>query len=308
MLNKRNFVLYLLITVFLTFGFSISLQNILADWKAPSQNPPLSNVSKPIFASSSAIQSITNMSGGTGLGLNINGPFVANDAYILGRIGAGTSTPKYPLSVGTQETGVYSPYNISIAGDMLVTGGTDRTWGLFKDNWSTAKIMLMNNGNIALMDGNVGIGSTSPMYPLTVRKASGGGSLGIDIGSYVTGGSYSDVGFFAKTDTAGGKGGFNFRTNAGGGYVDALTIHPTGNVGIKNTNPSAALSVTGNTTISGNLTVGGTITGTIPNACVNTCDPRNVRWGDSTKRSGMINICSYGGLSLIHISEPTRPY
>jgi len=48
MINKKIKAAYFIITVFLTLGLSISLQNLLAVWESPTENPPAGDVEAPL--------------------------------------------------------------------------------------------------------------------------------------------------------------------------------------------------------------------------------------------------------------------
>ena len=90
--NKFKLAAYLFITVILTLGLSISSQSLLADWQAPTGNPPTNNTAEPLDVSviGQAKQGglILNTSGGT------NGLIVSS-----GRVGIGTTTPLVKLEV-----------------------------------------------------------------------------------------------------------------------------------------------------------------------------------------------------------------
>ena len=96
---KKNikFAAYLLITVFLTLGFSLSLQSLLAAWQPPSAVAPSNNVPSPVYSTSSVSQII---SGGYGLG--VVGPFSAIDGTFSGNVGIGTMSPLGSLHVLSQ--------------------------------------------------------------------------------------------------------------------------------------------------------------------------------------------------------------
>ena len=48
MINKKIKAAYFIVTVFLTLGLSMSLQNLLAVWESPTENPPAGDVEAPI--------------------------------------------------------------------------------------------------------------------------------------------------------------------------------------------------------------------------------------------------------------------
>jgi len=62
-----------------------------------------------------------------------------------GRVGIGTNTPNNLLTVGTEN----NPFGVSSAGDIIVTGGTDNRWALYKPD-GTEKFVIDSSGNINL--------------------------------------------------------------------------------------------------------------------------------------------------------------
>lgn len=100
--------------------------------------------------------------------------------------------------------------------------------------------------------GNVGIGTTTPLYPLVIRRPGGSGAMGITINNDLSA-SGRDATFRILPDIAQSfLGGYLFKTNnAGSGEVDALAIAAAGNVGLSTTTPGTSLSIgnTGNNTI-----------------------------------------------------------
>jgi len=94
-------------------------------------------------------------------------PTTTGDVWIKGNVGIGTTNPNNRLSIGTQA----NPFGVSDAGDVVVTGGDDSRWALYKneDNSAIEKIAFETNGDISLLNGNVGIGTTAPGYTLTVN-------------------------------------------------------------------------------------------------------------------------------------------
>jgi len=104
--NKSlKFGTILIISIFLTLGFSISLQSLLAAWTAPAANPPLNDISDLLIGGS--------------LGVGVN-------AGIGGKIGIGTaitSTARMTMKATTSEEGLriissnYSPLAIRNTND-----------------------------------------------------------------------------------------------------------------------------------------------------------------------------------------------
>jgi hypothetical protein len=98
--------------------------------------------------------------------------------------------------------------------------------------------------------GYVGIGTTSPEYPLQVRRLGGAGSLGVTVDN-VLGGLNRDVEFVVKPDSSSAVGGFLFVSHNGVlGDVNALSIKETGNVGIGTTSPDSKLHLSSSATTS----------------------------------------------------------
>ena len=190
-----------------------------------------------------------------------------------GNVGIGTTSPGYKLDVigtgrfnnlyvgdGTTNTGLvltsggYIYPNSYTTNDNLVirgkgTGGVfvgygDGTGGLkVYDGSTTQQAQLGGTGNSWINNGNVGIGTTSPSYPLEVTRAGYTAYLG---------GNSSDV-----TDS-----GFKFYRNTGvinrpiltieNGISEVFRIEGNGNVGIGTTSPKNKLNVIGSGNFTGN--------------------------------------------------------
>ena len=149
------------------------------------------------------------------------------------------------------------------------------------DDW-----MIDTSGfNIFRLTGNVGIGTTSPAEALHVVTSDGStlyqmqGSNGYgfvikrdgDVGVVIdrvnnTAGRYSGIHFQSSGLSPGGD--WDVATRAGDRHLyftsmplgqHVMVLQSGGNVGIGTTNPSEKLDVSGNTHISGNLTVDGSI-------------------------------------------------
>jgi len=90
----------------------------------------------------------------------------------------------------------------------------------------------------------LGIGTTAPAYPLQVRRAGGGGSLGISIDG--VGSTDRTVQYFAIQDSASGAGaGHAFYYRPPSSTTDTLgfILDENGSIGIGTTSPSVALQV-----------------------------------------------------------------
>jgi len=65
----------LLIAIFLTFGITISFQNLFAAWSAPTVPPPSGTIASPVFSASAINQNINQVSGAGG-GLTVAGGII----------------------------------------------------------------------------------------------------------------------------------------------------------------------------------------------------------------------------------------
>ena len=102
----------------------------------------------------------------------------------------------------------------------------------------------------------LGIGTTAPAYPLQVRRAGGGGSLGISIDG--VGSTDRTVQYFAIQDSASGAGaGHAFYYRPPSSTTDTLgfILDENGSVGIGTTSPSTILHVKGSSNYNGILKI-----------------------------------------------------
>jgi hypothetical protein len=161
---------------------------------------------------------------------------------VAGNVGIGTSSPARPLDVnGTARLA---------DGAVLEWGGT--TTRISGSSSTNTLILATNNAERMRIDssGNVGIGTTSPVYKLVVSAA---GASGIEFGPAYSGTAnliqhYSRSGG-VYVDAVNDAAQHRFATSG----TERLRIDSSGNVGIGTSSPSADLSVGSITTSSGDV-------------------------------------------------------
>lgn len=100
-MKKSKIISYLLISVILTLGLSISFQSLLADWMAPTSNPPAGGMNEKIISSGHTgdLQSIV---GSLGIGEDFTVD-IANETFYVdssnNRVGLGTINPLEAVDV-----------------------------------------------------------------------------------------------------------------------------------------------------------------------------------------------------------------
>ena len=158
-------------------------------------------------------------------------------------LGIGTASPSYKLDV------------VSGNGDGIVYRTSTRSIGIGQISsepslfWGSGTPLTFFSGSELMRitsDGNVGIGTTSPNYPLQVRRAGGAGSLGISIDG--VGSTDRAVQYFAIQDSAAGVGaGHAFYYRGPSSTTDTLgyILDEVGYVGIGAASPDARLRVVG---------------------------------------------------------------
>ena len=154
-----KFLFSLILAVAVTFGLSVSLQTLLATWDAPSADPPAGNVSRPIWASSTAsgIQRIED-------NLVVEKDLYANYMETVGNFVVGNE-----LCLGAECQSNWGEYGDNL-GDHMATQNikliNDGTTGPARMNWLSGD--GGNEGVAVTADGRVGIGTSTPKTALVV--------------------------------------------------------------------------------------------------------------------------------------------
>ena len=188
-----------------------------------------------------------------------------------GNVGIGTTSPAYPLDVNgairalgaagylfSSNNNVYLRENY---GPQFGLGGSTSSWGANFINSNGTSVMYVRS------DGNVGIGTTSPISALTLAGSGNlnpspntGSQLNYPGESLTFVDTYNGANFelggiriVQPTGYYADRGNMVFTIGTGSfGTLDAVTIQsPTGNVGIGTTSPTATLDVAGNMKLSG---------------------------------------------------------
>jgi len=124
------------------------------------------------------------------------------------------------------------------------------TGEVFRADAASGAYRIVANQTGVIMNGNVGIGTTSPAYKLQVS----GGDIAIDFNRYLRGGSGGDWNLINLYN--GGTGDMEITMLNTGWYLrHNANATFAGNVGIGTTSPSVRLDISGSTVITGSLTV-----------------------------------------------------
>jgi len=227
-----------------------------------------------------------------------------------GNVGIGTTSPLNLLHVNTPTTQIalrvsqsnssrylaLNAYSVFTTGDDFQCGSDVGVIQLFTN--STARQTILNNGN-------VGIGTTSPGYPLDVRgyinASNGGGTANVYMG-------------------VSGEGAIIYENNAGG-----ISINSNDGAVSLNSDTGASLTVdsagTSNVTIgtyitfSGNAGFGGTYTPSFPIDCGGIINTKSLLFGNGVSTLKISNAFSQSGHgttidlnnSLAYLIAPSAP-
>jgi hypothetical protein len=179
-----------------------------------------------------------------------------------GNVGIGTTGPSGKLNVSntteqlrlSYDATHYSSFTTEGNGDLLISPSST---GTYFGTWGGSGSVLITNGIISAngtsnnyFAGNVGLGTTGPLYKLDILSPTNTAGLNIRYGRNTTQNDYASLVF---TDTTGGPiyneirsirnaGASSFdlafsQTNFGGSVTEAMRISTTGNVGIGTTAP-----------------------------------------------------------------------
>jgi len=189
--------------------------------------------------------------------LEINHSGNGNHLTILdgGNVGLGTTTPLAKLDIqGTQ--GQLFSVTDDLSGDIFSVADI-----------SGVPIMNVNSDGTSYFDGNVGIGTTSPLQKLSVVSDSNSqtdvsiGNTGNGVSRLYIDASNGDVSgsdyiWFGQNNDLTSEiqitqnaGSFNLKSSPGGSSQTNFTMTQAGNIGIGTTSPSTKLEVTGHVTI-----------------------------------------------------------
>jgi hypothetical protein len=210
----------------------------------------LSIASANVTTLTSASATITNL---LATSLTVSGnTFLATSS---GNVGIGTSSPssvsKIDIQIGTSTSNYGLQVRSYDAGtvDGSTTARVFRTVNSGAGNWANAQYdawshIWTKSASSELMrldsSGNLGIGTSSPAYPLQVRRAGGAGSLGVSIDS--VGATDRVVQYFSIQDDAAGVGAghaFYYRAPSSTTNTLGVLLDESGNLGIGTSSPAA---------------------------------------------------------------------
>jgi len=126
-MKKIKFLNLLIVSIFLTLGLSISLQNLLAQWASPTNNPPADQVDSIIFDTDSTDNIEVGMPAG-------NDFIVDGSINLTGEVYSGQDITSFQ-SVVSSIDGTVGVIPSLFHGEILA-GGNANNFLLFEDNAS----------------------------------------------------------------------------------------------------------------------------------------------------------------------------
>jgi hypothetical protein len=231
----------------ITLGVALSIFAVtflVVAWTGPTQAPPSGNIPAPLSAGSTT----EYKSGALGIGGLFETDTSTHLAVTGGNVGIGTISPTQKLDVNGQ---IRIRGGSPGAGKILISGADGTaTWGTAADS---SKWISGTGDDIYRASGNVGIGTTSPGYPLTVNR----NDAGIGFALLRAGVQRFSI-RYSTTETrliANQGNPLNFGTSADDDIGSIrMSIATNGNVGIGTTSPSQKLHIAGGSLL---LTGGG---------------------------------------------------
>lgn len=250
---------YILITVFLTLGLSISLQSLLADWVPPTNTAPADNINPPINSGHLGQAKQGN--------LILNTDNNPTGLVVNGNVGLGISTPNANFQI---DANAGSDATFKMSNDLSGAGGTDgfqiksRVDDLGVEIWNYENsYMRFGTDNSERMFinhiGNIGVGTANPQAKLHVYDGQSSISVNNEVAVFSNAGSDAGYSYLvgpilvATTDgngtlRAGDENNALVRFGIGGGNTGSVIteyfrINGNGNVGIGTNSPNGKLHI-----------------------------------------------------------------